>query len=97
MKPVNFQRTFFFVALILFLGVLIGIGTGLYRAWVEYEAMETRQSSLREDLDKAQEQRSERDRYLRLLLEDPEFRERVARERLGYSKPGEIIFRFEEN
>jgi cell division protein FtsB len=28
------------------------------------------------------------------LLEDPEFLERVARERLGYARPDELIFRF---
>lgn len=30
------------------------------------------------------------------LQHDPRFVERIAREELGYAKPGEVIFRFEE-
>ncbi|MGB0344755.1 MAG: hypothetical protein ACPGGJ_05095 [Coraliomargarita sp.] len=30
------------------------------------------------------------------MLEDSEFLERVARERLGYSRPDEVLFRFDD-
>jgi cell division protein FtsB len=34
--------------------------------------------------------------YLARLLEDPEFLERVVRERLGYARPDELLFRFSD-
>ena len=30
------------------------------------------------------------------LQEDPRFIEKIAREKLGYAKPGETVFRFED-
>lgn len=33
-------------------------------------------------------------KYYRKLMNDPEFLEAVVRERLGYAREGEIIFRF---
>jgi len=42
--------------------------------------------------------RAERDRkeaYLRLMLSDERFLERVVREKLGYVRPDETVFRFD--
>ena len=34
--------------------------------------------------------------YFKRLLEDDEFLERVARQRLGYARPDELLFRFND-
>jgi cell division protein FtsB len=39
----------------------------------------------------------QKEAYLTRLIEDPEFLQRVARERLGYSRPDELLFRFSED
>ena len=36
-----------------------------------------------------------KEEYLQKLLHDPDFLQRVSRQRLGYSRPDEMIFRFE--
>jgi cell division protein FtsB len=35
--------------------------------------------------------------FLQRLRSDPSMAEKVIRERLGYGKPGEVIFRFDNN
>lgn len=52
------------------------------------------QLSARIETEKAEYERQRK--YYRKLMNDPEFLEAVVRERLGYARDGEIIFRFEE-
>lgn len=66
---------------------------GTYR---EYEGFREREQRTAERLETLRRERDHKEEYLRLVLEDPEFLERVVRERLGYIKPDETIFLFEE-
>jgi len=56
--------------------------------------MRAREAALRQDIQKDAEQL----RMLKLkqekLQEDPRYIEKIAREDLGYAKPGETVFRF---
>lgn len=53
------------------------------------ESYEVRMAQLRQDI-------RIKESYLEKIRKDPEFLERVVRERLGYSKPGDLLYRFPE-
>ena len=50
--------------------------------------MENRLSELRKE-------REAKEAYLRAFINDPDFVERVIRDRMGYVAPGEVVFRFQ--
>jgi cell division protein FtsB len=85
--------------LVLLTVVLLGLLVGLVVVWGqtqrEHAAFVDRHQRMEKRLAVIREQRAEREAYLRAFLEDPEFVERVVRERLGYAAPGETIFRYE--
>lgn len=63
----------------------------------EASVVEARHAELRARLDDLQADRLEKEAYLRRFLDDRDFVERVVRERLGYVRPGEVIFQFEDS
>lgn len=73
--------------------------TGLFMVWSqsrrEYDAFEEKRARFEARLDELRQEREAREAYLRAFLNDPDFVERVIRERMGYVGPGEIVFRFE--
>ncbi|HPC19673.1 MAG: septum formation initiator family protein [Kiritimatiellae bacterium] len=83
------------VCLILTLLLLAGIVASFFRPLIQRQKdLRAREDALRQDIQRQAE-------YLRLLKlkqaklqEDPHFIEKIAREDLGYAKPGETIFRF---
>ncbi len=76
--------------------VIIVMGAALLQAYREYKTFETRESELAAELTARSEELRQRQEYLRLVLEDPRFLERVVREKLGFVKPNETIYRFED-
>lgn len=68
----------------------------LLRTWREYSVHQTRETALQQSLERAQAESAYKKAYLNKLLTDSTFFERVARERLGYSRENEIIIRFED-
>ncbi len=88
---------FLLTALIL---VLLGVSTYLFLALMstqrEYQAFRERHADAELRLQVLRAERDKREAYLRAFLNDPEFVERVVRERLGYVEPGEVLFRFED-
>jgi cell division protein DivIC len=62
----------------------------------EYSNFKARENRIELKLIQARKEFDQKEAYLNRLLEDPEFLERVARERLGYSRPGELLFRFDD-
>jgi cell division protein DivIC len=79
--------------------VLFGAGGGMLflEARAELAALRDRQAVLQRELDAAKARLAEQDRFLQRLRSDPSMAEKVVRERLGYGKPGEVIFRFDNN
>jgi cell division protein FtsB len=75
--------------MVFFVSVLLGT----YR---EYEHFQERERRIVADLEQARSEFARREAYFYRLLNDPEFLERVARERLGYARPDELVFRFAE-
>lgn len=80
--------------------VLIGLSAYLFMELMstrrEYQAFKERHVEAQQRLQVLREERDQREAYLRAFLNDPEFVERVVRERLGYVQPGEVLFRFED-
>jgi len=86
------------VVLAMLVGMLIvlivffaGLLTQTYR---EYRHLKEREASFEAKLAQARKEFDRKEAYLARMLDDPEFLERVARERLGYARPDELLFRF---
>lgn len=79
-----------FVALTLFAGLFF------MRTYRELAGLRTREEENRRDLVALQKTYAEQKQMLDRLRHDPAYVERVIRERLGYARPDELVFRFEQ-
>ena len=88
------------VLLLMMLGVLVVLivffSSLIVQTYREYKHFKERELRIEAKLTQARKEFEQKEAYLAQLLEDPEFLERVARERLGYSRPDEVLFRFSE-
>ncbi len=71
-------------------------GVILTQSWREYQAFEDRRESAQKRLEQLHARNVAQEKYLTELLSSPALIERAARENLGYSREGELIFRFEQ-
>ncbi|MEO0510592.1 MAG: septum formation initiator family protein [Verrucomicrobiota bacterium] len=79
------------------LGVLVVFFGGLLmKTHREFQNFKARQDRIEAKLIQARKEFEQKEAYLARLIEDPEFLERVVRERLGYSRPDELLFRFSD-
>ena len=83
------------LSLLAIVALTVGIVLRLFLPLLERQKeLRAKEAALREDIQTEAEQL----RMLKLkqqkLQEDPRFIEKIAREDLGYAKPGETIFRF---
>ncbi len=62
----------------------------------EFAQFEERERRIEAELAQARKTFSQQEAYYHRLLNDPEFLERIARERLGYARPDELVFRFSD-
>ena len=78
---------------------LFGAGGGMLflEARAELAALRDRQAALQRELDAAKARLAEQDRSAAAAGSDPALAEKVIRDRLGYGKPGEVVFRFDNN
>lgn len=97
-KPMALRLDSIILFLVTILFLVVGTVTGviLHRNYREYEAWVKREEHMRGQISAARENFIHQEDYLERLLHDPEFFERVVRERFGYSRDNEIIFRFDE-
>jgi cell division protein FtsB len=65
-------------------------------AHAEYRRLEQVEDLNRSKLEEAQERLRNQERILDRLRNDPAFVDRIIRKKLGYAKPDEFIFRFED-
>ena len=66
------------------------------RIYRKYDHFKERQDRIEYALTQARKEFEQKEVYLTRLLEDPEFLDRIVRERLGYARPDEVIFRFKK-
>lgn len=92
----NFRRLIIAVYLALFLGVAVTSGVFFWRSHQEYENLRTQERQVRQRLAEAEQRLKDQERILERLRTDPIYVERVIRQRLGYAKPDEYIFRIRE-
>ena len=92
----NLRRIIVSIYLLLFLAV--GAASGLYfwEAREEYNRLKRQEEISRRRLTEAEAKLKEQEKILERLRHDPVYVEKVIRRRLGYAKPEEFIFRFEE-
>lgn len=93
------QRTIYRAVLaalaFIFVGVCVLFAIALSSTWREYQAFEEKEVIYKQKLTELRAEKAEREAYLRKLLDDPAFLDRVVRDRLGYSREDEIIFKFD--
>ena len=81
-------------------GVLVVLAVFLsslmVQAYREYQNFKSREHRIEAKLTQARKEFEHKEAYLARLLDDPEFLERVVRERLGYARPDEVLFRFSD-
>ncbi len=90
------RRLILTLYVLLFGGLSIGAGALFVDAQREYRQLKQAETDGKRRLAEAQTRLAEQEKILQRLRTDPEFVEKVIRQRLGYAKPGEYIFRFEK-
>ncbi len=92
----NSRRVILGLYLLLFAGLGV-TGTYLFMdARAEYNRLEQVELLNRTRLAEVQARLKSQEKVLDRLRNDPEFVDRVIRKKLGYAKPDEFIFRFED-
>jgi cell division protein FtsB len=93
---VNFRRVILSLYLLLFAGLGVTGGVLFMDARAEYDRLEEVEAANRARLSEAQERLQAQERVLERLRTDPAYVDKVIRKKLGFAKPDEFIFRFEE-
>jgi cell division protein DivIC len=93
---VNPRQIILSLYLLLFAGLGVTGGYLFVDARAEYARLEQVQAANQRRLSEAQERLKDQERMLDRLRNDPAFVDKVIRKKLGYSKPDEDIFRFED-
>ena len=96
-RTVNFRQVIIGLYILLIAGLGIGGGILLKDAHDEYSRLEQVEGANRRRLAEAQEHLRAQERVLDRLRTDPSYVDKVIRIRLGYAKPDEFIFRFEDD
>lgn len=86
------------VGLYLLLFLAVGVASGVYfwEARAEYNRLRQIEAANRRRLAEAEARLVEQEKILERLRNDPVYVEKVIRRRLGYAKPDEFIFRFDD-
>lgn len=92
----NLTRILVFLLTLLLLTISISLVAVFLQTYREYQAFKVRESEYVARLEQTRKDLSAKEEYLRLILTDSRFLERVVREKLGYARPDETIFHFEE-
>ncbi|PTY04766.1 septum formation initiator [Opitutaceae bacterium EW11] len=82
--------------LLLFLSLAAGSGVFFLQTKREYTRLQQMEAQSKVRLAEAEQKLREQERVLERLRTDPAYVEMIIRQRLGYSKPDEYIFRFEK-
>ena len=91
----NRERVIITVLIGVVLMLVIFFSSLILQTFREYKNFKAQESRIEEKLIQARKELEYKEMYLS-LLDDPDFLERVARERLGYARPDELLFRFSD-
>lgn len=90
------RRLIIIFYILLFVGVAVGSAGFLWQARAEFVRMKEIEEGSRVRLALAEERLRDQRLTLERMRNDPAYVEMVIRRRLGYAKPDEVIFRFEQ-
>ena len=93
----NLRTCILYVYLALILGIGIAGGLFFLDARAEYTRLKAVQVENRRRVAEAETRLKYQEQVLERLRSDPAFVEKIIREKLGYARPDEFIFRFNEN
>ncbi len=89
------QRVVTIIMAVVFIAMSIGSATVFLQTKAEYDQRKQTERVVKDRLRIAQERLHEQEEMLQRLRTDPEYVALVIRRRLGYAKPNELVFRFE--
>lgn len=92
----HLRRLIVVLYLALFLGVAVTSGVFFWQARQEYDRLRAMEAESRRRLAEAEQRLREQEKVLHRLRTDPEYVEKIIRQRLGYARPDEYLFRLEE-
>lgn len=92
----NVRRIIVGLYLLLFVAVSGASGVYFWQAREEYNRLRRIEEASRRRLAEMEARLREQEKILERLRTDPVYVEKVIRRRLGYAKPDEFIFRFED-
>jgi cell division protein FtsB len=95
-SAVNARRLIVMLYLVVFVGVAGASGIYFWEARAEYLQLREQEEASRRRLAETEARLQEQEKTLERLRHDPVYVEKVIRRRLGYARPDEFIFRFEE-
>ena len=93
----KWQKFLLSVLGILLAGIVAGFAVVLHQTKRELDTFERKVDSYELRLAQLKEDVRIKEIYLDKIRNDPEFLERVVRERLGYSEPGDLLYRFPQD
>jgi cell division protein FtsB len=94
---VSLRRLFFTLYIAFLAGLSVLIAITFHNAYEQLRELRETERADRLRLDQAEARLRQQEVVLARLRTDPGYVERVIRRELGYAKPGETIFRFEDN
>ena len=89
------ERVILVILAVSLLVLVVFFSSLILQTYREYKNFKVRELKIEAQLTQARKELEYKEMYLN-LLEDPDFLERVARERLGYARPDELLFRFSD-
>jgi cell division protein FtsB len=94
--PAWLHRILLLIAAVVAAGVLAGLGVVLSQTRAEHARMLAVEMRMRTRLAEVENRLAEQEIVLERLRNDPAYVELVIRRRLGFAKPEEFVFRFDE-
>ncbi|MEZ5278188.1 MAG: septum formation initiator family protein [Opitutaceae bacterium] len=91
----TFSRLFLIAYAVVFLSLSVFAGVFFYRTYGEFLNLKEQEATNRRHLAETELRLLEQRDILERLKQDPAFVERMIRDRLGYARPDEVVFRFE--
>jgi cell division protein DivIC len=95
-RLLNRTSLWFTMPVLVLVLLIIFFSSLVIRTYNELKNFQMRESRLELRLLEAESEFKRKEAYFKRLLEDDEFLERVARQRLGYARPDELLFRFND-
>lgn len=84
-----------------YLVALVGLGFLFFlyfsQNYREMDRLRNQEAALKQTIEAREAELARKQLYAQKLEEDPEFLERIIRQQLGYVRPGEFLFRFDED